>query len=69
MKKLAVILMTVMLVVSGLSGGCKSEEEKLKEELFPKMEEMGSLPALKYIEKPEAKGKLQVSPLRSEATE
>ena len=42
-------------------GGFKSEEEKLTEDLFPKLEEMGSMPELKYVPVPEAEEKLQVA--------
>lgn len=61
MKKLILVLMAVLLVAIGVMiVGCKSEEEKSKEELFPKIEEMGAMPAIEYVEPPEAKGKLQV---------
>lgn len=61
MKKWLLFSLVFIIVVSGASAGCKSEEEKAAEELFPKMEEMGSVPDLKYIEPPGVAGRLEVA--------
>lgn len=65
MKKKWIIIVAVFLVLAVAGsvyfvGGGSKNEEATAEELFPKMEEMGSMPGLKYVPVPEAEGKLQL---------
>lgn len=61
-KKWILVIVVLILAVAGLvgyivgRGGSNGEEQRL----FPKIEEMGSLPKLTYVEPPEAKDKLRV---------
>lgn len=67
MKKKWIVVIVLVIVAVGIAGyfigqgGLKSEEEKITDELFPKVEDVSSAPDLKYVEPSEAQGKLQVA--------